>query len=32
MRQPSGSLVGYASTWPRGYGRQAAKFDADQPF
>jgi phosphatidyl-myo-inositol dimannoside synthase len=32
LRQPSGSLVVYASTWPRGDRRQAAKFDADQPF
>ncbi len=32
LRQPSGSLVVYASTWPRRDRRPAAKFDADQPF
>jgi phosphatidyl-myo-inositol dimannoside synthase len=32
LRQPSGSLVVYASTWPRRDRRRAAKFDADQPF
>jgi phosphatidylinositol alpha-1,6-mannosyltransferase len=33
LRQPADSLVVYASTWPaRDHGRQAAKFDAEQPF
>jgi phosphatidylinositol alpha-1,6-mannosyltransferase len=32
LRQPPGSLVVYASTWPRHDRRPAAKFDADQPF
>jgi phosphatidyl-myo-inositol dimannoside synthase len=32
LRQPAGSLVVYASTWPRHDRRRAEKFDADQPF
>jgi phosphatidylinositol alpha-1,6-mannosyltransferase len=32
LRQPAGSLVVYASTWPSHDRRRAAKFDADQPF
>ncbi|GAA5184013.1 glycosyltransferase family 4 protein [Rugosimonospora acidiphila] len=32
VRQPSGSLVVYASTWPSGDRGPAAKFDAAQPF
>jgi phosphatidyl-myo-inositol dimannoside synthase len=32
VRQPPGSVVVYASTWPRGDRSRAAKFDAEQPF
>jgi phosphatidylinositol alpha-1,6-mannosyltransferase len=32
VRQPAGSVVVYASTWPRGDRSRAAKFDAEQPF
>ncbi|GIH18706.1 glycosyltransferase family 4 protein [Rugosimonospora africana] len=32
VRQPAGSLVVYASTWPARDPSQAAKFDAAQPF
>ncbi len=32
VRQPAGSLVVYASTWPSGDPSQAARFDAGQPF
>jgi phosphatidylinositol alpha-1,6-mannosyltransferase len=32
VRQPAGSVVVYASTWPHGDRSRAAKFDAEQPF
>ena len=32
VRQRAGSVVVYASTWPRGDRSRAAKFDAEQPF
>ncbi len=32
VRQPPGSVVVYASTWPPGDRSRAAKFDAEQPF
>jgi phosphatidylinositol alpha-1,6-mannosyltransferase len=32
VRQPPGSVVVYASTWPLRDRRRAAKFDAEQPF
>jgi phosphatidylinositol alpha-1,6-mannosyltransferase len=32
LRQPPGSVLVYASTWPRGDRSRAAKFDAEQPF
>jgi phosphatidyl-myo-inositol dimannoside synthase len=32
LRQPTGSVLVYASTWPRGDRSRAAKFDAEQPF
>jgi phosphatidyl-myo-inositol dimannoside synthase len=32
VRQPAGSVLVYASTWPPGDRGRAAKFDAEQPF